>query len=417
MFQDIRMPRKSLREVLPGSGSEVTPRSRRLKKSVAEEEVPDFVPPPRPRRARGSRRFGANLVWFLIVLVVIVAAGFFISKALSTVSVEVTAKQFEVALNGSAFTVPYESVTIPTIKEERSVNAKLSTGTPKKASGTIVIYNNYSSAPQALIATTRFEAASGKIYRITKAVTVPGTKVVNGKTVAGSVEATVVADQAGSGYNAPLTDFKIPGFKGDPKYDKFSAKSKTPMTGGSAGQEWVISETERAKVVAELKSALAKKVAEQIRFQIPENFILYESAIVPTFKEELASSSLALAVDARAIIFDRQVLSRALVAAALPTGENQPFTITNLDKLGLTLDQNSLKSDDKKVTITAEGQAQVKLAFDQDILRAKLVGVSGGQAQEIFTQFPAILKAEINFQPPWIRQFPPTVERIKIVIP
>jgi len=76
----------------------------------------------------------------------------------------------------------------------------------KKASGRIVVYNEFSSAPQKLIATTRFETPDGKIYRIKDAVTVPG---------AGSVEATVYADQPGEEYNIDLTDFTIPGFKGN----------------------------------------------------------------------------------------------------------------------------------------------------------------------------------------------------------
>jgi hypothetical protein len=415
MFQDIRMPRRSLKEVLPGNGSEVTPRAKKAKKAVVDEDdTPSLPPPPRARRQKRTGNMRPKLIWTMIVLVVVVAATFLISKTLSVVSVEIVSKQFEVALNGTAFTAPYESVTIPTIKDSRTVTAKLGTGTPKKASGIIVIYNAYSKEPQTLVANTRFQAASGKIYRISKAITVPGAR----GEVAGSVEATVTADQVGSAYNAGLTDFKIPGFKGDPKYDKFSAKSKTPMTGGSAGEEWAVNETEHAKVVTELKQSLLQKAAEQIRFQIPDNFVLYDSNIVPVYKEDIASSTLTLSIDARAIIFDREALSRALVTASLPQAESdQPFTIVNLDELSVTIDQNSLKSDDKKVTIIAEGQAKVKLVVDPDILRSKLVNVNAGTAQEILTQFPAILKAEVNFQPPWIRQFPPTVERIKVVIP
>jgi hypothetical protein len=420
------MPRKSLREMLPSNGSEFAAKIKKVKKTATDEDdTPPLPPPPRPRRQKRKRWLGLKLIWVLIVLVVIIAAGFFISKILSTASVEIIAKQFEIALNGSAFTVPYESVTIPTIKDDRVVAAKLGTGTPKKAGGAIIISNNYSNQSQPLVVTTRFETTGGKIYRLTKAVIVPGTKVVEGKTVAGSVEANVIADQTGPAYNTGLTTFKIPGFKGDPRYDKISARSQTAMTGGTAGQEWVISEAERTKAVADLKQSLLKEVAEQIRFQIPENFVLYDNNIIPTFKEEVtpisATSSgqatLTFKVEARAIIFDREVLSRILVASSWPEGANQPFIITNLDQLAITLDQNSLKSDDKKVTVTATGQAKVKLTIDLDILRSKLIGVSALKAQEIFTQFPAILKSQVSFQPPWIRQFPKTVERIKIVIP
>ena len=51
----------------------------------------------------------------------------------------------------------------------------------QKASGKIIIYNNYSTVSQRLINNTRFEANSGKIYRINSSIVVPGYKKVDGK--------------------------------------------------------------------------------------------------------------------------------------------------------------------------------------------------------------------------------------------
>src|SRR5205085_479395 len=42
----------------------------------------------------------------------------------------------------------------------------------KKASGTIVIYNN-TPAAQTFVATTRFESSAGLVYRIDKPITIP----------------------------------------------------------------------------------------------------------------------------------------------------------------------------------------------------------------------------------------------------
>lgn len=411
------MPRKSLREVLPKSEVEVTAKPTRARRFAPPEPPP---PPPRPKVARRKHgSFRSKIIWLGIILVILVGAGFFISKSFASVLVQVIPKRYEVNLGGSAFTVPYESVTIPTVKDSRVVKAQKTTGTPQKASGTIVIYNDYSSKPQALIANTRFEAASGKIYRITKALTVPGTKVVSGKTVPGSIEAVVVADQAGPGYNAPLTDFKIPGFKGDPKYEKFYGRSKTPMTGGTDGESWAMAPAEKEKVVNELKQSLLKKAAEQIRFQIPEDFILYEDNIVATFKEEFVpkdpgEAELTISADAQAIIFKREELGRSLASASIPDGDKQQFSVTNLETLGIKIDQNSLKSDNKKLTVIASGKAAVELSVDPDILRQKLLGSSSVQANQILSEFPSIEKAQVNFRPPWIREFPKNATGIKV---
>ena len=105
-----------------------------------------------------------------------------------------------------------------------------------------MIYNKYSAEAQIFVKDTRFETPEGKIYRIDRAVTVPGMKNSGGQTVAGSVEATVYADKSGSEYNIGFSDFTIPGLKGGLKYEKFYARSKTPMTGGMKGTVPDISE-------------------------------------------------------------------------------------------------------------------------------------------------------------------------------
>jgi hypothetical protein len=53
----------------------------------------------------------------------------------------------------------------------------------------------------------------------------------------GAIEAEVIADQAGSDFNIDPTDFKIPGFSGGPKFDKFYAKSSKSFSGGSSDGE------------------------------------------------------------------------------------------------------------------------------------------------------------------------------------
>jgi len=67
-----------------------------------------------------------------------------------------------------------------------------------KASGQIIIYNNFSFSAQTLLQNTRFEAPSGKVYRVNKTIVIPGMKKQGSVTSPGSVEATVYADKVGS---------------------------------------------------------------------------------------------------------------------------------------------------------------------------------------------------------------------------
>ncbi|MEK7494409.1 MAG: hypothetical protein AAB615_00895, partial [Patescibacteria group bacterium] len=121
----------------------------------------------------------------------------------------------------------------------------------QKARGTVIISNSFSAEPQSLVATTRFETSDGKIFRLADSVTVPG---MSGEP--GIVEASVIADQAGEEYNIDPTTFTIPGFKGSPKFEKFSAKSVKKMQGGgnSGSSLAVISKTDIEKAEAQAKA-------------------------------------------------------------------------------------------------------------------------------------------------------------------
>jgi hypothetical protein len=118
-------------------------------------------------------------------------------------------KVYSLSLTGDAGTIGYTLAT-STLTKTKTLSVSETKVVESKASGKIVIYNNFDSEPQRLIKNTRFESAAGKIYRVNQSVVVPGK---NG-TTPGSIEVTVYADEVGSSYNAAPTDFTIPGFKG-----------------------------------------------------------------------------------------------------------------------------------------------------------------------------------------------------------
>jgi hypothetical protein len=128
----------------------------------------------------------------------------------------------------------------------------------KRASGSVVIYNEYNSSSQPLVATTRLQTADGKIFRLVKNVVVPGMTEIDGSSKPGAIEVEVVADQAGSDFNIDPTDFKIPGFADGPKFDKFYAKSSKAFSGGSSEGE----SSDAAKIVTQQDIDNAKTKAE-----------------------------------------------------------------------------------------------------------------------------------------------------------
>lgn len=231
------------------------------------------------RQANAGNVGGKSWVWFSlfagISLLSLLGVGIyvFLPKAEITVVPHSISKSLEMEFNGKKNAADGDrEIPIRIVEREDEVSVSIETsgtsaGNGTKARGVIIISNAYGSDPQPLVATTRFEAENGKVFRLAKGVTVPGVSEVNGKEEPGVIEADVIADEAGEAYNIGTSSFSIPGFKGNPKYDKITAKSKESMTGGSSVGD------AGAKTVSEDDIVRAKEAVEnRFRSMSEESF-------------------------------------------------------------------------------------------------------------------------------------------------
>lgn len=157
----------------------------------------------------------------------------------------------------------------------------------RKATGSITIYNAFSSAPQSLVANTRFMTPDNKVFRLVEAVIVPGAKIESGKIAPSSIVASVVADKPGEAYNiAPVSKFTIPGFSGTAKYEGFYAESKAAFTGGYIGEAKVATEADidaaKKKSVESLEASLRTLLAAQM----PADFTVLDDGSVFTLLKQ-----------------------------------------------------------------------------------------------------------------------------------
>jgi len=240
----------------------------KIVKPVTPTPPPPVIPPKNPPyKYEYSEPNKANKKWLyfgVFILVLIIAFG--VSFAFKSATIRITPKQESKTLS-DVFTAKKNSTEDSLSFTDLSINKDIertldstTTTTEQKvdnnAQGKIVIYNNFSSEPQKLIATTRFETPEGLIFRIIEPVTVPGKQTKDGRVVSGSIEVTVKADKPGATYNIGLKDFTIPGLKGSPKYTEIYARSKTEMSGGFSGMQKVISKTLLDKIDNELATEL-----------------------------------------------------------------------------------------------------------------------------------------------------------------
>lgn len=428
---DIIRTKRSLKEILPKNAS---------MNNYRNHLPPEDAPPPRPRNIDWAprRRFSPRLWLGLIILAVLVGGFFLLSTTLATATIKITPVQGRLLLNHTfdAFKEPPEGelgfslVSGLSDVEKKVVPASGSERVSRKAAGTIIIYNNYDEKPQKLVANTRFETADGKIYRISSPVTVPGMTTKNGQNTPGSVEVTVTADQPGAEYNIGLSDFTIPGFQGDPRFDKFYARSKTPITGGFVGEVRKVSDNDRAKAIAELESILRERLVKEAEVQIPKGLILFDDAYFLTFEEvpvDSATSSTALATNQaeitlkgtfHGILFDRRDLSYKVAKDQIPDFDGRELEIKNLADLKFKLlNREDITSEAvEKISFTLEGNAHLVWIFNQAELLTKLQAAPKNDYQSVFAQFPTIKEAEIIFFPPWIQSLPENKDKIKIEI-
>lgn len=107
------------------------------------------------------------------------------------------------------------------------------------ATGKIIVYNAHSAQPQRLIAGTRFADDTGRVYRLTNSILVPGYTVSSGSSIPGSITTTVAADQPGQSYNIGkadgVSDFKIVAYKGTSKYETMYGRLASDIAGGFVG--------------------------------------------------------------------------------------------------------------------------------------------------------------------------------------
>ncbi len=152
-----------------------------------------------------------------------------------------------------------------------------------KATGVLTIYNAYSSAPQSLVATTRFVTPDGKIFRLASGVVVPGAAITNGQIVPSSINAPVVADAAGSNYNiGPVARLTVPGFVNTPKFAGFYGALASSTSGGFTGEKPVPTVSDIAAAKASTTAVLQAALGNSLAGTYPNNFMILASTTAIT---------------------------------------------------------------------------------------------------------------------------------------
>lgn len=293
-----------------------------------------------------------------------------------------------------------------------------------RAKGVLTISNAFSSSPQTLVQSTRFqENKTGRVYRLTKSITIPGAKIEDGKIIPSRFDAEVAADGTGDSYNITEGSFLIPGFQGTPKYKAFTASVKEALTGGYKGTSRVITKEDMAKAHAAFEEEARSRVQTKNNQNILPEFTVIPAAekfeilskSAPNINEPAETFTIQGKTRLTNIAFQQKTLFELLNQLAYQDGSFREKTVlpskSKLEYVSATL------TSDNKLQLVISGTLTVTGKIQTAFLQNALVGKSLKDAENILRTFPGVAGFGIKLFPSWKSGLPSQSEKITVEIP
>jgi len=380
--------------------------------------------PGQPRRRGTSFIVKLLLVIIVACLLAVLTASFFTKATVAitirempvTVPAEVSAQ-----LDAPVGTMPFQHLSVPG-QAQRTVTASGSSNDSTPAQGTLTIYNTVNTAPQSLVANTRFEAPDGKIYKIQKKVTVPAaTKNASGVVLPGSVQAIAVAEKPGADYNRADTRFTIPGFKSSPNFNTFYAQA-SGMTGGSSGAHPVVLPVDIQKAQADMKQELAQKFATSSAFSVSSDSLSIDGTVALEFGNVTVvdagggKATLTQTATATEATVRKADLATAIAKVQVEGYSGAAVSFDPASPVALSVSPGSVyTAQSSGVVIAVSGTPMLAWQFDPEQVRQALAGKNKSSFDTVMAGFaPAVSAAKASFIPIWNTTFPKDASKIII---
>ena len=293
-----------------------------------------------------------------------------------------------------------------------------------KARGAMMVYNNYSTVAQTLVATTRFISNEGKLFRTKERVVIPGGYYEGEKLVAGFIDIEVIADQPGEDYNIDPSTFSIPGFVGTSKYTVFYGKSSNPMTGGEKKEVFYVTQEDLDNAKNTLTKIARSESESVLRDLISSgNYALVQEGISIKADDFKASAELGQELDnfsaqakskSGAIVFKEQQLaefSRNYITQKLPAGEK---LIEDSVKADYSLETAHPEKNELVVKLAMSAQSHT--APEAIAIKEMVKNKNIGEIKNMLKEFSQIEKAKVEFRPFWVKLSPSDLNSIEVVL-
>jgi len=418
---------------------------RKVSPQMIEKEIPHLrqdsinisLPPRLPEMKFNPRKKWVVITWILVAVVLgfgVYGAFAYLPKSDIKISIKkfpwdydnpmtLSSKLTDIDLNG-------RQIPIAIFSQRKNINFPfLATGkkyVERKASGSITIYNNFSTEQQVLVSGTRFKSTDGKIFKLLDRIAVPGARVENGQVVAASIEARVAAEKPGEAYNIGMVSkFTIPGFEGTPKFDKFYAESKSPIAGGFVGQTAYPTDADIKNAKGEAEKNLKSGIEAFIISQIPSDefklidssrqFNVLKETVNPDTDED---GNFYVFVDGEMSMtaFKKVHIINLLTQMAKQVLNTPLRIILKEDEYSISYGNVQTDPKTKVMTLPVKFKGIFWEPLDGDSFRQKISGKSEAELKPLIYSYPNIEKADFSFWPFWVSKIPSKQNRVNITL-
>lgn len=351
---------------------------------------------------------------------------FYIGHAVSiaTVSIEKTRVPFAfsndviVANQSETSELPFTVVEVVDTHHE-SVVPDLINSSPKKATGSVIVYNANSKSKMTLKKGTVFIANNNIRFLSDTTVTLPGYTIDGSKQIVpGQVIVKITAEKNGAASNIGNADLTLASYQ--KQKAKIYARTTEIISGGSDQMAYGLSEQLKKSVSEKIDDSLKKSLFIKTGAEIPDDYILYldmftynpKNLVIAGTQQTLDVSKEASLI---AYVFKREDIEKIIknkITAELPVSP-QYLGISDLKVTMITTPTNILEPQTLQLSFTGKGE--VVSYIDTTDLAKQLTSLKLKNAKQLLSSIKSLQSFEISIKPKLLWVMPKSSKRIKII--
>lgn len=415
------MKRTKIEDIKINSGSEVE-----NKTSVKILSHKEFAPLDEEIIEFKQKDKKNNLLLIIGISLVVIFIFFYIGHMFSTSIVEIKktkvqygfSNELVIANQSENSQLPFTVVEVTDTHHE-TVVPDLLNSSPKKASGSVIVYNSYSKSKINLKKGTVFVANNNIKFVSDASAVLPGYIIDTAKQIIpGQVIVKITAQNQGSQSNIGNADLTLANYQG--QKTKIYARTNELIAGGADQMAYGLSENLKTSISEKIDEALKKSLFIKAGAEIPEEYILYIDMFTYNPKNLIISGTpqtLDVSKEASLIayVIKRKDIEK-LIKTKLSAPEPANPQYLGLDNLKVSM--TSLPTDlinPQTLTLNFTGEGQIVSYIDTTDLAKKLTKLKVRNAKKLLSSIQSLESFQITTKPSFLWLMPKKSNRIKII--